>query len=73
MKDEQLLTDMLYLKLSYFREYHQILAKEAVEKNWTQLDFLGRLIEGEASRRRDRATARRIQAAHFPVIKTLEQ
>lgn len=73
MKDEQLLTDMLYLKLSYFREYHQILAKEAVEKNWTQLDFLGRLIEGEASRRRDRATARRIQAARFPVIKTLEQ
>ena len=73
MKDDQLLTDMLYLKLSYFREYHQALAKEALEKNWTQLDFLSRLVEGEALRRKDRATQRRLQAARFPVIKTLEQ
>jgi DNA replication protein DnaC len=73
MKDDQLVTDLLYLKLPFFREYHQSLAKEAVEKNWTQLDFLSRLVEGEALRRKDRATQRRIQAAHFPVIKTLEQ
>jgi DNA replication protein DnaC len=73
MKDQQLLTDLLYLNLSFFREYHQALAKEAVEKNWTQLDFLSRLVEGESLRRKDRATQRRIQAARFPVIKTLEQ
>ena len=73
MKDEQLLPHLLYLKLSYFREHHQPLAKEAVEKNWTPLDFLGRLVEGETLRRKDRATQRRIQAAHFPVLKTLEQ
>ena len=73
MKDEQLLIDLLYLNLSFFREYHQALAKEAVEKNWTQLDFLSRLVEGESLRRKDRATQRRIQAARFPVIKTLEQ
>jgi DNA replication protein DnaC len=73
MKDEQLMTDLLYLNLSFFREYHQSLAKEAVEKNWTQLDFLSRLVEGESLRRKDRATRRRIQAARFPVIKTLEQ
>ncbi len=73
MKDDQLVTDLLYLKLPYFREYHQSLAKEAVEKNWTQLDFLSRLVQGEALRRKDRATQRRIEAAHFPVIKTLKQ
>ncbi|PYX73884.1 MAG: ATP-binding protein [Acidobacteria bacterium] len=73
MKDDQLVSHLIYLKLSYFREYHQALAKEAVEKNWTQLDFLSRLAEGEALRRKDRATQRRIQAARFPVIKTLEQ
>jgi DNA replication protein DnaC len=73
MKDDQLVSHLIYLKLSYFREYHQSLAKEAVEKNWTQLDFLSRLAEGEALRRKDRATQRRIQAARFPVIKTLEQ
>ena len=73
MKDDQLVSYLTYLKLSYFREYHQSLAKEALEKNWTQLDFLSRLAEGEALRRKDRATQRRIQAARFPIIKTLEQ
>ena len=73
MKDDQLVSHLSYLKLAYFREYHQALAKEALEKNWTQLDFLSRLAEGEALRRKDRATQRRIQAARFPVTKTLEQ
>jgi DNA replication protein DnaC len=73
MNDDQLLTHLLYLKLSYFREYHHPLAKEAVEQTWTPLDFLSRLVEGETLRRKDRATQRRIQAARFPFIKTLEQ
>lgn len=73
MKDDLLMTQLLYLKLSFFREYHQSLAKEAMEKNWTQLDFLSRLVEGETLRRKDHATRRRLQAARFPVVKTLEQ
>lgn len=73
MNNDQLMTDLLSLKLSYFREYHQSMAKEAAEKNWTELEFLSRLVEGEALRRKDHATQRRIQAARFPVIKTLEQ
>ena len=73
MKDDQLLSQLHDLKLSFFREYHHSLAQEAAEKNWTHLDFLSRLVEGETLRRKDRATQRRLQAAHFPVIKTLEQ
>jgi DNA replication protein DnaC len=73
MKDDALMTYLLYLKLSYFKEHHLSLAKEAAEKNWTQLDFLSRLVEGEALRRKDRATQRRLAAARFPVLKTLEQ
>jgi DNA replication protein DnaC len=73
MKDDSLNTGLLYLKLSFFREYHPALAKEAMEKNWTPLDFLGRLVEGETLRRKDRATQRRIAAARFPVLRTLEQ
>lgn len=73
MNDEQLLAYLRYLQLSYFREQHQALAREAAEKNWPPLDFLSRLVEGEALRRKDRATQRRLQAAHFPIIKTLEQ
>ena len=73
MKDEQLVSYLHYLKLAYFREHHQPLAKEAAQKNWTPLEFLSRLVEGEALRRKDHATQRRLQAARFPVIKTLEQ
>ncbi|MCX6891390.1 MAG: IS21-like element helper ATPase IstB [Verrucomicrobia bacterium] len=73
MKDDLLLTHLRYLKLAYFREQHQTLAREAAEKNWTPLDFLGRLVEGEALQRQDHATQRRLQTARFPVIKSLEQ
>ena len=73
MKDDELMTYLLYLKLSYFQEHHLSLAKEAVEKNWTQSDFLSRLAEGESLRRKDRATQRRIAEARFPIIRTLEQ
>ncbi len=73
MKPDQLTPHLLYLKLSYFREYPQSLVKEAVEKNWSHLDFLSRLVEGETLRRKDHATLRRIKAARFPVIKSLEQ
>jgi len=73
MKDHQLQNDLRQLKLAYFREHYQALAHEAAEKNWTPLDYLSRLVEGEALRRKDRATQRRLQAARFPVIKTLEQ
>lgn len=73
MKTDPLMTYLFYLKLSYFRENHQALAKEAAEKNWTQLDFLSRLVEGEALRRKDHATQRRIKAARFPVIKSMEE
>ena len=73
MKDDELMAHLLYLKLTFFQEQHPALAQEAMEKNWTQLDFLSRLVEGEALQRQDRATQRRLQAARFPVIKTLEQ
>ena len=73
MNDDQLMTALHYLKLSYFREHYSSLAQEAAQKNWTQLDFLSRLVEGEALRRKDRATQRRVEAAHFPLLKTLEQ
>jgi DNA replication protein DnaC len=73
MKDDQLMTHLRYLKLSFFREHHQPLAREAIEKNWSQLDYLSRLVEGESLRRKDHATQRRIKAARFPLVKSLEQ
>jgi DNA replication protein DnaC len=37
------------------------------------VDFLARLVEGEAVLRQDRACQRRIRQARFPVLKTLQQ
>lgn len=62
-----------YLKLQFSQEHFEELAGQAALKQWSHLDFLGQLIEGEAHLRQDRATQRRIQQARFPVIKTLEQ
>ena len=68
------LTDRLvYLKLPWVRENYEELAAQAAAKNWSHVEFLAHLIEGESHLRMDRATERRIKAARFPVIKTLEQ
>ena len=60
------------LRLPFIKEQCKPLAATAAKKSLTHLDYLTQLIEGEAALRTDRAVARRIQAAHFPVIKTLE-
>jgi DNA replication protein DnaC len=62
-----------YLKLPFIAEYYAELAKHAVHKTWSHVDYLATLVEGEADLRRDRATKSRIRLARFPVIKTLEQ
>jgi DNA replication protein DnaC len=61
-----------YLKLSYLKENCQPLAAESAANHWSYLDYLDRLVQGEVAVRQDRAIARRIKAARFPVIKTLE-
>ena len=62
-----------YLKLSYMRENYESLAKKAAQKQWTHVNYLTELTIAEANLKKDRATQRRIRAARFPQIKTLEQ
>jgi DNA replication protein DnaC len=50
---------LTYLKLSFIATQY--------------VDYLARLLEGEADLGRDRATKSRIRLARFPVIKTVEQ
>jgi DNA replication protein DnaC len=64
---------LTYLKLSFIAAQYAELAKQAVQKEWSHVDYLARLLEGEADLRRDRATKSRIRLARFPVIKTVEQ
>ena len=64
---------LTYLKLPFIAEHYAELAKHAVHKTWSHVDYLAALVEGEADLRRDRATKSRIRLARFPVITTLEQ
>lgn len=60
------------LRLPFLKEHCQPLAATAAKNSITHLDYLTQLIEGEAALRADRAVARRLQAARFPVVKTLD-
>jgi DNA replication protein DnaC len=48
-------------------------ADEAARHSWTPVEYLSRLVEGEALARLDRATQKRLRDARFPVLKTFEQ
>ena len=63
---------LAYLKWHFIREHFEDLARQAAHKQWPHVDYLAKLVEGEAQRRQDRALERRLKAARFPVLKTLE-
>jgi DNA replication protein DnaC len=62
-----------FLSLSFMQQNCEPLADRAAKKEWTHLDYLATLAEGEADLRRDRSIQRKIRLARFPVLKTLEQ
>lgn len=70
---DQLPAQLEYLKLVFSRKHYEPMAKQAAQAQWGHVDYLARLIEGEALERRQRSIQRRIRQARFPVIKTLEQ
>jgi DNA replication protein DnaC len=49
------------------------LAAEAAQQQWPHVDYLARLIDSEAQRRQQLAIQRRIVAAGFPYLKSLDQ
>jgi len=65
-------SNLTTLRLPFLREHCQPLAAAAAKNSIAHLDYLAQLIEGEAALHADRAVARRIRAARFPVIKTLD-
>jgi DNA replication protein DnaC len=54
------------------REY-QGLARQARDGGWAYEEFLRQVLEAEMRSRQERTAARRLQDAHFPDIKTLDQ
>ena len=70
---DELHQQLTYLNLPFIRDHVEELARQAADKQWSHMGFLGRLVEGEAALRQDRARVRRIHQARFPVLKTLDQ
>lgn len=71
--ETQLQEQLAVLKLRTVAEHYAPLATEAAQKQWSHVDYLARLMDSEIQRRHQLATERRISAARFPCLKTLDQ
>jgi DNA replication protein DnaC len=71
-QDQRLKQQLEELRLDYIAENYDPVAQEASRKHWTHVDYLARLMDGQAQSRQQRCVERRIKAAGFPVIKTMD-
>jgi DNA replication protein DnaC len=62
-----------YLQLSFIKTHYAEWAAEAASQHWDHQEYLRRLIDGEYLQRYQKAIQRRLKAARFPVLKTLDQ
>lgn len=67
------LEQLQYLQLSFIKTQYAQLANQAANDHWDHQEYLRQLIDGEYLQRRQKSIQRRIQAARFPVLKTLDQ
>jgi DNA replication protein DnaC len=71
--EARLVEQLNALKLRALIEQYATLASEAAQKQWSHVDYLARLMDNETQRRHQLAIERRVAAARFPCIKTLDQ
>lgn len=71
--ETRLVEQLSALKLRAVVEQYATLAAEAAQKQWSHVDYLARLMDNETQRRHQLAIQRRIAAARFPCLKTLDQ
>lgn len=64
--------DLRILGLTFMADHYAQLSAKAAKNQIGHQDYLAGLIKGEIDLRHDRATARRIRNARFPVVKTLD-
>jgi DNA replication protein DnaC len=70
---DKLRAQLTAMHMRYMEQNFEALAQKAALEKITHIDYLAQLIDGESCWRDDRGTERRIAAARFPVLKTLEQ
>jgi len=61
------------MHMPYIDAHFESMGCQAALDQSPHVDYLARLIDGESCRRDERGIARRVAAARFPVLKTLEQ
>ncbi len=70
--DAKLIQQLTHINLPFILQNYEDFASQAAAAQWSHVEYLTRLIDGENAAYEDRARERRIQQAHFPVIKTLD-
>ncbi|MBF0583621.1 MAG: ATP-binding protein [Magnetococcales bacterium] len=71
--EESLMANLQYLKLPHIRENFKSIVQQANNRQWSHIQFLANLVEGEANQRQERAIRRLITNARLPIIKTIDQ
>ncbi len=71
-KPDNTQTYLKELQLLWPCQNYEPLARQAAEEQWTHVEYLCRLMEGECHRRYENRLKRRLKAARFPVLKTLD-
>lgn len=72
-KHDDLPKNLRYLNLPHIAQCYEQMAEQAAKENLGHVDYLARLIAGEAGARYERSVERRVKRARLPVLKTLEQ
>jgi DNA replication protein DnaC len=65
--------DLRMLGLTFMADHYALLAAKTARDHNGHQEYLALLTKGELDLRHDRATARRIRNARFPVVKTLDE
>ncbi len=60
------------LRLGWIASHYEAQNTESLRQKHSYLEFLERLVDGEIGAREDKALHKRLRAASFPVVKTLE-
>lgn len=61
------------LRLGYMAQSLDAQSAESIQQKHSYLEFLDALVEGELGARDNKGLMKRIKAAHFPTVKTLEE
>jgi DNA replication protein DnaC len=73
LQSERILAHLGRLRLTHLSQCYEGLAEEAAQKNLPYLDFLEKLLEAESQAKYDRNVKLKMQGAHFPYSKHLDQ